>query len=57
MYNCECCKYSSNKKTDFNKHLKSNSEENLLYAYTYMCKFKVYNLDTNIVNKLKKNLI
>ena len=40
-----------------NKHLKSNSEENLLYAYTYMCKFKVYNLDTNIVNTLKKNLI
>ena len=24
MYNCECCKYSSNKKTDFNKHLKTN---------------------------------
>lgn len=40
-----------------NKHIKSDSEENLLYAYTYMCKIKVYNLDSTIVNKFKKNLI
>lgn len=37
-----------------NKHLKSNSEENLLYAYTYMSKIKVYNLDNNVITKLIK---
>jgi hypothetical protein len=40
-----------------NKHLNSNSIENVLYIYTHMCKLKLYNLSNNIMVKFRKRLI
>lgn len=40
-----------------NKNLKTNSIENMLYIYAYMCKIKLYEIDKNFKIQFFKNLI